>query len=195
MKPVALVETCRSSHRSLAAAVADMSDGDFRVPSLLPGYSRGHVVAHLINKARAHVLVFEGAAAGEIRRLHPVGYDPDAAADAGARRPAAAFRAGLEDVLEDLESAWDSLSEELWDRQAIMMAGPRAMTEVVAHHLRNVEVHHVDLDIGYDPADWPDEFVEAELEKRLRALPGRADHASLLAWLLGRAPAPPLETW
>jgi len=29
------------------------------------------------------------------------------------------------------------------------------MVEIVAHHLRNVEVHHVDLDIGY-LASFPD---------------------------------------
>jgi hypothetical protein len=38
--------------------------------------------------------------------------------------------------------------------------------------------------------------VEAELIKRLRDLPDRADHADLLAWLLGRASAPTLvEPW
>lgn len=195
MKPVAQIAACRSSHRRLTASVTNMSDTDFRTPSLLPGYSRGHVVAHLINKAHAHVLVFEGAACGEVRRLHPLDHDPDAAAAAGSRRSADAFRVDLQHAFQTLEAAWDSLREDLWDREAIMMAGPRAMTEVVAHHFRNVEVHHVDLDTGYTPAAWPDEFVVPELEKRLRALPARADNASLLAWLLGRAPAPPLTPW
>lgn len=195
MKPGALLETCRSSHRSITRAMEGMSEDDFREPSLLPGYSRGHVVAHLINKTRAHVLVFEGAAAGEVRRLHPVGHDPDAAATDGSRRSSDAFSADLHDAFQDLERAWDTLADDLWDRQAVMMAGPRAMHEVVAHHLRNVEVHHVDLDIGYGPSEWPAEFVEAELAKRLRGLPGRAGHGDLLAWLLGRAPAPELAPW
>ncbi|MEO8695079.1 MAG: hypothetical protein ABI658_16245 [Acidimicrobiales bacterium] len=69
------------------------------------------------------------------------------------------------------------------------------MVEIAAHHLRNVEVHHVDLDIGYQPRDWPEFFIEAELAKRLRALPDRANHADLLAWLLGRSPAPELGPW
>ena len=38
-------------------------------------------------------------------------------------------------------------------------------------------------------------FVEGELARRLRALPDRADHAELLAWLLDRAPAPRLGPW
>jgi maleylpyruvate isomerase len=69
------------------------------------------------------------------------------------------------------------------------------MAEIVGHHLRNVEVHHLDLDIGYGPEGWPPAFVEAELAKRLRDLPGRTEHANLLAWLLDRAPAPDLGPW
>jgi hypothetical protein len=53
----------------------------------------------------------------------------------------------------------------------------------------------VDLDIGYRISDWSAAFVEGELAKRLRDLPGRADHAELLAWLLDRAPAPELGPW
>jgi hypothetical protein len=90
---------------------------------------------------------------------------------------------------------WSQSDTAFWDRQGIMTAGPRTMAEIVAHHLRNVEVHHVDLDIGYRPSDWPPHFVDNELAKRLRALPDRADHADLLAWLLGRAPAPELGPW
>jgi len=78
----------------------------------------------------------------------------------------------------------------------MMAAGPRTMAEIVAHHLRNIEVHHVDLDTGHRPSDWPSILVEGELSKRLRLFPDRADHAEILAWLLGRAPAPELtELW
>lgn len=74
----------------------------------------------------------------------------------------------------------------------MMAAGLRTMGEIVGHHLRNVEVHHVDLDIGHRPSVWPATLVEGELSKRLRSFPDRADHAEILAWLLGRAPAPEL---
>jgi maleylpyruvate isomerase len=69
------------------------------------------------------------------------------------------------------------------------------MTEIVMHHLRNVEVHHVDLDPGFRASDWPPLFVKNEPGKRIRDLPNRADHADLPAWLLGRAPAPELRRW
>ena len=176
----------------MLAGLVSLTDTDFRAPSLLRRYSRGHVVAHLANKARAHVVIFGGPAAGEVRRLHPEGYDPDGAADAGAGRAGADLRSDLARAFASLEAAWDAFDDRLWDRTGIMAAGPRTMAEIVAHHLRNVEVHHVDLDTGYRPGDWPAVLVEGELVRRLRGLPDRADHAELLAWLLGRAAAPEL---
>ncbi|HEY8822425.1 MAG TPA: maleylpyruvate isomerase N-terminal domain-containing protein [Dermatophilaceae bacterium] len=128
---------------------------DFRAPSLLPRYSRGHVVTHIANKSKAHVLIFGGPAAGEIRQLHPVGYDPDLAADLAASRSAAELRSDLAQCFSLLEATWDAFDDILWDRQGIMAAGARTMAEIVAHHLRNVEVHRVDLDIGHRPSDWP----------------------------------------
>ncbi len=192
MKPDATIDACRRSHRALLASLAPLTDDDFRAPSLLPRYSRGHVVTHLANKTSAHVLVFGGPAAGEVRQLHPDGYDPDLAADRGAGRPAAELRSDLAQRLELLEATWDALDEHLWVSEGSMAAGPRTMREIVGHHLRNVEVHHVDLDIGHRPSDWPALLVEDELPKRLRSLPYRADHSDILAWLLGRAPAPEL---
>ena len=195
MRPDDVIDACRSSHRDLVTAVTPLSHDDFRSPSLLPGYSRGHVVAHVINKTTAHVSLFGGALVGETRRLHPDGYDPDRAAQVGATRSALELCAELKRSFEQLETAWETLDDGMWDRQGIMTAGPRTMAEIVTHHLRNVEVHHVDLDIGYRPSDWCALFVEIELAKRMRALPDRAEHAALLAWLVGRAPAPDLDPW
>lgn len=192
MKPVAVIDACRTSHRRLLSDLAPLTDADFRAPSSLPRYSRGHVVTHLANKARAHVRILGGPMAGEVRRLHPDGYDPDLAAAAGASRSPDDLRADLAQSFEDLEAAWDALDDACWDAEAIMTAGSRTMVEIVDHHLRNVEVHHVDLVVGYQVSDWPSILVEGELVKRLRALPDRADHAELLAWLIGRAPAPDL---
>lgn len=83
----------------------------------------------------------------------------------------------------------------MWDGLGEMTVGPKTMTEILGHHLRNVEVHHVDLDIGYRVSDWSTLFVEGELAKRLSTLPSRADHADLLAWLLDRGRAPDLAPW
>ncbi|MGH8994885.1 MAG: maleylpyruvate isomerase N-terminal domain-containing protein [Acidimicrobiales bacterium] len=80
MEPADYIEVCRTSHRQLLEGLAPLEDHDFRAPSLLPRFSRGHVVSHLAKKARAHAWLFGGPAGGEVRRLHPAGYDADAAA-------------------------------------------------------------------------------------------------------------------
>jgi len=195
MRPEVIIEACRASHRRLLADIEPLSEDDIRAPSRLPRWSRAHVLAHLINKANAHGPLFGGPRAGEVRHLYPPGHDQDLAADAGAHRSAHQLRSELRRAFGDLEGAWAALDDDHWDCEAVMMAGPRTMTEIVSHHLRNVEVHHVDLGIGYEPRDWPETFVEGELARRLRGLPGRAEHAELLAWLLGRGSAPDLRPW
>jgi maleylpyruvate isomerase len=63
-------------------------------------------------------------------------------------------------------------------------------------------VHHVDLDLGYEPSDWPEEYVRWELPVLLATVPGRVPRADdardLVAWLTGRAPradAVQLDPW
>jgi maleylpyruvate isomerase len=195
MEPADYIEACQASHRRLLNGLAPLANDDFKAPSLLPHFTRGHVVTHIANKTRAHALLFGGPPAGEARTIHPAGYDADSAAELGAGRTATELRADLDDSFIGLEAAWSALDVGMWGDHGEMSAGPRTMAEIIGHHLRNVEVHHVDLDIGYRISNWPTLFVEGELTKRLLALPGRSDHADLLAWLLGRTPAPDLTPW
>jgi maleylpyruvate isomerase len=168
---------------------------------------RGHVITHLARNADSHVWLFEDAAAGEVRHQYPTtdssearperGTNPTRAADieAGAGRSADELRDDLIASCERLEAAWRALPGDLWDREGIVAAGPRTMTEFVFRRLREVEVHHVDLGLGYSPSDWPAVYVEGEFSRRMRGLPDRADHLALVTWLLGRAEAPELSPW
>jgi len=55
---------------------------------------------------------------------------------------------------------------------------------------REVEVHHVDLGLGYEPARWPGRLVELMLPDLLAGLPERAGRTALAARALDRSPAP-----
>jgi hypothetical protein len=64
------------------------------------------------------------------------------------------------------------------------------------HRWREVIVHHADAGLGYQPADWPDDYVDRELAVSLRLLAERlrpTDRREMLAWLLGRADQPRVE--
>jgi maleylpyruvate isomerase len=63
-------------------------------------------------------------------------------------------------------------------------------------------MHHVDLGLGYQPTDWPDDYVAWALPRLLATVPSRlrrgADACAFVAWLSGREPMPAtiqLEPW
>jgi maleylpyruvate isomerase len=195
MRPADLIEASEEAHRRLVTAVAELEDQQVRGPSLLPGWTRGHVITHLARNADSHAWLFEGAGLGEVRHQYPSMEKRSEEIEAGAGRSARELAADLGLACARLEGAWRDLDDDRWDREGIVVSGSRTMAEIVFRRLREVEVHHVDLDIGYAPSAWPPAYVDGELRRRLVGLPGRADHRALVCWLLGRGEAPDLGPW
>lgn len=195
MRPIELIRVGLVGHRRVIRTVDRLPDDELVRPSLLPGWSRADVLAWLALKSRSHVELFDGARDGAVRSQFPEGFDQEAMIHNEVSKGAVALRSNLGSALQELEAAWEALPDHLWDSEGVTTAGSRSMKEVVARHLRDVEVHHVDLDFGYAPTDWPAEFVTVELAKRVRDLEHRTDPTALLAWLLGRRPAPELGPW
>ena len=69
---------------------------------------------------------------------------------------------------------WGRRRTRFWDAPAI---GPKGEVHIgpglVVARLREVEVHHVDLDYGYKPEDWPIEWVLEEMDRAMLELPTR----------------------
>ena len=95
----------------------------------------------------------------------------------------------------ELEAAWEGLDDDLWEFLVQVAPAPRPLVEVLFRRLREVEVHHVDLDVSYVASNWPEAYVEGELRRTLHKLPNRANHAELVEWLIGRRSAPEIESW
>lgn len=196
MRPSGAIETAIAGHREVLAAMISLTENDIRQPSLLPHWSRARVIAHLAHKSRSHVGVFDGAVAGEVRQQYPEGQAAaEAETEAWSNRPAQELHKLLTGGFSALERSWERLPDEAWLRRGTSSAGERSMVQFVERHLRDVFVHHVDLDLEYTPADWPAPFVDTELKKRLQDLPRRAEPSMILAWLLGRRPVPELAPW
>jgi maleylpyruvate isomerase len=195
VRPVLLIDAVTDAHGRLVDRVGGLDDAQVRAPSRLPDWTRGHVLTHLARNADSHTWMFEGAAAGEVRRQYPRPGMRNLDIEAGAARGAAAQLQDLREACTRLEQAWHDLSDDAWDREGEVGPGPRSMHEILFRRWREVEVHHVDLDLGFGPADWPEAYVAAELERGLPRLTERADPAALLAWLLGRDTAPELSHW
>ncbi len=92
---------------------------------------------------------------------------------AGLGNGPAIVRADLRGAHDRLIEAIDALPDDRWDRVGRASA-LRTMQGFLWMRRREVEVHHVDLDLGYEPSDWPVSFVAAALDECFATLAGRA---------------------
>lgn len=206
----AQVAGCAAAHQRLLATLdAALSDGTLddaacRAPSALPGWSRGHVLAHLARNAESHTRMFDAAGRGEASEQYPGGAAARSAAiDAGAARAAAVLAADVRATVWALEGAWAAATATTWSGHGVKShdGGARvAIVDLVAMRWRETEVHLADLDLGPTWHDWSDDYVRmdvalmtarwasrrpmgmAELPAAALRLPPR----ERLAWLLGR---------
>ncbi|HEX4864754.1 MAG TPA: maleylpyruvate isomerase N-terminal domain-containing protein, partial [Acidimicrobiales bacterium] len=188
----ATIDGCRVAHRSLRVTLGKLDDETARAPSRLPGWSVGHLLTHLARNADSHVRMLEGALAGEHLEQYPGGRpERDADIEAGAARPAFALVDDLVVAFARLEDTWDRMTPEAWDGHGVSAGQMRPCRNLPFMRWREVEVHHVDLGMGYEVENWPQAYLGIELPLALARLPHRIeDHAGrahLLAWLLGRA--------
>src|SRR5207247_5105750 len=92
---------------------------------------------------------------------------------AGRGASAAVLRADLRGAHDRLVDAWNALPDDAWDRVG-RAAVARTMREFLWARRREVEVHHVDLDLGYESSDWPVGFVAGALDEIFTGLAQRA---------------------
>lgn len=196
------------SHRGLMAMLDELGEAvDPARPSLLPGWTVGHVLTHLARNADSMTRVLVAADRGDVVDRY-VGGDPgrDAEIEAGWRRPAAELVADVRHSTERLEQQW--VRQERWNGHSREAGGREIpVTDLPFMRWREVEVHRADLGLGFEPADWPAEYVREELvrmemrwnARRPMGLTGLPDEALRappnvrLAWLLGRTTIEGLE--
>ena len=166
---------------SFLETVSSLSDEDVRQPSLLPGWSRAHVVTHVARNADALSNLLHGAEAGEVRAMYESQEARDAATEAGAGRSA-------RELLEDAVAAcgrWEQAANTLHSRNVEAPgcsrpgSAPFPVRRVGMMRRTEVEVHHADLGLHYTPSDWPADFVSALMKRRRREL---ADAGVGLRW-------------
>jgi maleylpyruvate isomerase len=188
---------CMRSHRVLVGALTGLTDIQVRSPSLLPDWSVAHVLTHIARNADSVTRRIEGAARGEIVDQYPGGYAGRAAdIAAGAGRPATDLLDDVRESADRLEAACLAMPDDGWDRPTRDVSGSEQPARVVVRRRwREVEVHHADLGLGYTPASFPADMVEGWLPDLVGRLADRADHRDLLAWAIGRGPAPDLGPW
>lgn len=201
--PEAATQLCLDAQARLASRVAHLTEKDIRSASLLPDWSVGHVLTHLARNADAHARRLAGALAGEDvpkyqdgeqQRRHEI--------EQGATRSAVEIITDLHASMSALEQTLAKCSLAGWPNDNFLGGGDYGVAGCPAHRLREVEMHHVDLGLGYSPLDWPEEYVAWDLPVLLTTVPDRLESSSerhsLMAWLAGRGPlstTTKLESW
>jgi maleylpyruvate isomerase len=189
---------CAAAHRRLEGTLSGLDGGTGRQASLLPGWTVGHVLTHIARNAQSHIRMLEASLEGRSVEQYAGGYEQRSGdIEAGSGRPMAALREDVIVTAAALEAAWSAMTPEAWAGYGLARGEIWPCAVLPFHRWREVELHHVDLGLGYDPLEWPDEYVAIELPLALQTLPerlGGPGQRQLLAWLVGRAEQPsPLE--
>jgi maleylpyruvate isomerase len=172
----------------------------------------GHVITHVARNADAYTNLLTWARTGVQTPAYATPAARIEGIEAGAGRPLAEQVEDVRTAHERFADAAAAMPAEAWTFH--LPSTGQSAAAVPWARLREVEVHHVDLGVGYTPADWSDAFALRLLREIVSGAPadapalllrpyglehrltiGEADDAptiggptrSIAAWLAGRA--------
>jgi maleylpyruvate isomerase len=208
-----LIAELPSASRRLLDTVTQLPDDAVLRPSRLPGWSIGHVLSHVARNADALVNLCDWARTGVRKPMYVSVEAREADIADGAGRPVPEQVQDIADTQARLLERFEDLPAAAWAAEVTWPSGAvRAATQVVTARLCELEVHHVDLGLGYTFDDvpvesrdvlltyttsrWPSGFpvalrstdspwVSPEHPADARILTGGS--AALLSWVLGRS--------
>jgi maleylpyruvate isomerase len=207
-----LIDELPSATRRLLATAERLADTEVRRPSGLPGWTIGHVLCHVARNADALGNLCDWARTGVPKPMYASADSREADISAGAARSAVVQAEDIAAASGGLQEKFRSLPDAAWRAE---VAWPNGKThtadQIVVTRLNEIEVHHVDLGLGYSFDDIPAETRDvllgyasarwrAELGVVLRSTDtpwsspaDTADariisggSAALLGWVLGR---------
>jgi maleylpyruvate isomerase len=162
-----LEETILATTRYLAA-LTELSDDDFAAPSVLPGWTRAHVIAHLSRNADGLCNLLHWAQTGVETPMYASSEQRDADIESSARLSAAELR---EDASASCGRLLQAANEVHSSRLGVLVtripgSPPFEVSQVGAMRRAEVEIHHADLLIGYTAHDWPADFTRTLIDQR-----------------------------
>lgn len=218
MEAAAAIESIERTHERVRTTVEGLSDDQVREPSRLPGWTRGHVLAHLAGFAAAAERQVLRAIQGEDPGEFYDGGRParDAAIEAGAGADADEHITRVRAAMDRMEGLLDLLDEDVLRRPTGFKHG-LSVEAVVLAWWREFSIHLTDLDLGAEHTLWGPELrehlvgyltarvpdgVQLDLEptdvdepRRLgqgHVVRVRGAANDLVAWLAGRDPLAPV---
>ncbi len=166
--PLRDLASVREATERLLTAAEAMEAADATGPTRLPGWSRGHLLAHISRNADALVNVLEG------RPMYASGEAREADIERDAPRPLDVQLADVRDSAARFQAVGALPAD--WKRTVELRNGVTdAAARVPFRRLVEVELHHVDLGIGYELEDLPEDFTAREIDFLAQRFSGRPD--------------------
>jgi maleylpyruvate isomerase len=162
------LESVRDATERLLTAVAKLDSASVTESSRLPGWSRGHVLAHLARNADALVNVLEG------RPMYAGAHVRDADIERDAPRPLDVQLTDVRESAARFQATGAAPAD--WSRTVELRNGVvDSAARVPFRRWAEVELHHVDLGVGYELEDLPEEFTGRETEFLAERFAGHPD--------------------
>lgn len=161
------IEALHLSDQRVVRTVDSLSAEQWAGPSLLPGWTRAHVVAHLALNGEA----FAGALHGLlVDRPVPMYLSEERRStdiDDLSRTPYDAIRERFFAATSRFRAVATSLHSRDWEREVPRVPGGPTWParDLLGARQREVEIHHADLDAGYTHRDWPADFCSQLLDQ------------------------------
>jgi len=212
ISPADLTDRLERAADTFATKIGPLTDDDVRAHTELPGWTRGHLLAHIAHVSNAVARQVEYARRGELIEFYDGGQGGRTQAiEMAAGHSAEEHRAAIAAAFTRALSALGSLTPEQWQlpisyRDGVVMDGALA-------YWRELVIHLADLQVGRGPETWSKEFclylidflaVRVPAGIRLKLLPlamapmtvGDGENAvsvsgmltDIAAWLAGRTP-------
>ena len=191
-QPAAEIASCAGSHAALVAWLRAAEPIDPSTPSLLPGWTIGHVLTHIARNGDGHLDMLAG------RPQYPSLASRNDDIESGAARSWTEIVADVERVCGDVDARYEECGD--WTGTVRLLAGDRPKSLMPLLRQREVEVHRADLGLGYGFADMPSDYLRKDLRlmgmlwrarKPMGLTPLPAAALALappirLAWMMGR---------
>ena len=147
----------------------ELTDHDLREPSLLPGWRRSHVIAHVGYNARAIARLVEWARTGVETPMYDSNEQRAEEIDYGATLSPDALRNLSAHAAIHLNVEWRDLAADEWAREVTTIQGRTVpVSETIWMRTREVWLHAVDLDNGGRVEDFPPDVLDLLLEDLVR---------------------------
>lgn len=171
-----LVESDRLADLEAATArlivtTRSLTESDLSTYSLCDGWTRGHVLSHVSRNADGCTRLLWWARTGVPWFQYRSQTLRDQEINDGAGRTLEKQFADLEESAARVLAQGRALAAEDWERPIRWLSGKeQPARSVLAARLAEVEYHHVDLNAGYDFADWPPGYLDRQVQVLARRL-------------------------